>query len=82
MVKIYYTFGTDPRYPYLGGWVTVEAESLVKAHRIFRACFPDRTPGFLNCADYYTEDEFMRSGMYQEGNHGAFCYQKLRLVES
>ena len=82
MVRIYYTFGTDPRYPYIGGWVTVESGSLEKAHRIFRAYCPDRTPGVLNCADYYTEEEFMRTGMYQAGNHGAFCHRKVRLVEA
>lgn len=78
-MKIYYTFGTDSRFPHRGGWVEVEADSVQQAHAIFRAKYPDRTPGILNCSDYYTEETFKKSTMSRSGNLGAFCHEVLAL---
>lgn len=75
-MKLFYTFGTDERYPHRGGWVEVEAENVKQAHAIFRKHYPDRTPGILNCADYYTEEQFAAADM-TSGNLGAFCHRKL-----
>jgi len=75
-MKLFYTFGTDERYPYQGGWVEVEAESARQAHAIFRKHYPDRIPGILDCADYYTEKQFAEADM-ASGNFGAFCHRKL-----
>lgn len=77
-MKIYYTFGTDERYPYQGGWVEVEAPSMKEAHRAFRSQYPDRIAGRLNCADYYTARIFAGTRMAKEGNFGAFCHRRLR----
>ena len=76
-MKFYYTFGTDEHYPFKGGWAEVEAEDIKEAHRIFRYYIPDRTRGFLHCADYYTERQFKATGMMETGNFGAFCHCKM-----
>lgn len=73
----YFTFGSDSRYPFQGGWVQVEAESLNQAVKIFRQHFPDRMPNVLNCADYYTSTQFYRTGMAEGGNLGARCHLRL-----
>ena len=80
-MKMYYTFGTDERYPFRGGWVEVEAPSVADAHAAFRSQYPDRTEGRLNCADYYTERMFSKTTMAKEGNFGAFCHRKIRHYE-
>ena len=72
MSKFYYTYGTDPRYPYQGGWTEIEALDRPSADKLFQMYHPDRTPGILNCADIYNEDEFRRTGM-DEDNFGACC---------
>lgn len=71
MDSYYFTFGTDERYPYQGGYVEIIAASMKEAQAIFRANFPDRTPGILNCADYYTRAEMEKTGMLEGGNRGA-----------
>ncbi|MDE7297336.1 MAG: hypothetical protein K2N94_00730 [Lachnospiraceae bacterium] len=55
----------------------VEAPGLKEAHVVFRAHYPDRTPGILNCSDYYTAAEFNRTDMPVTGNRGAFCHRRL-----
>lgn len=75
-MKFFYTFGTDKIFPFYGGWVEVEAQGLQEAHATFRKFFPDKTPGVLNCANFYTEEEFFRTGMMEEGNFGVGCYTR------
>ncbi len=77
-MKIFYTFGTDERYPFRGGWVEVEADNMKQAHALYRASYPDREPGILNCADYYTEEQFMSIGMMETGNRGAYCHRVIK----
>lgn len=81
-MQVFYTFGTDRRYPYQGGWVAVEEPTVEATHRIFRAFYPDRVPGVLNCADYYTEEEFARTDMCAGGNIGRYCHKTLKLLEA
>ncbi len=76
-IKVIYTFGSDERFPFRGGWVEIVAPSMRDAHAIFRKHYPDRTPGILNCSDYYTEQQFNESDMPITGNRGAFCHCKL-----
>lgn len=57
--NVYYTFGSAKQFPYHHGeYVLVRALSFDDAHKTFRASFPDRVPNTLNCADYYSEEEF------------------------
>lgn len=44
MNSYYYTFDSDPGFPYQNGWVEVRAVSREETDRKFRARFPDR-PG-------------------------------------
>lgn len=77
-MKVFYTYGSDERYPFYGGWVEVEAYSMTQAHALYRAAYPDREPGILNCADYYTEGQFRRTGMMETGNRGAYCHRVIK----
>ena len=78
MSKFFFTFGSDPGFPYQYGWVEVHAPGMYEAVQTFRARFPDRTPGIVNCAFYYSELVFMRS--QERGRHFPFerCHEVLR----
>ena len=58
-VKIYFTFGDHPQFPF-GRDDYVVAEGLDKKDAIakFRRRHPDVNDGLLNCAFYYDENEF------------------------
>lgn len=66
----FYTFGTDPLYPFgLGEYVEVHADSEKEADGKFRDRFPDR-PGsnVLNCAFIYSEKAWEKvRGEYYRG---------------
>lgn len=72
----FYTFGTDPQYPFNGGWVEVYASSWEESHEKFRTRFPDRPghEGTINCAFFYTKEQWERSAM-SKGNMGEFCHE-------
>ena len=76
MNAYYYTFGTDERYPYQGGWVQVFAETMKEANQFFRKYYPDRNEGILNCAIVYEQEEFPKS-MLINGNLGWYCHRTL-----
>ncbi len=61
MNKYYYTFGTDPMFPYCGGHVEIHADNWNEAHKKFMDKFPCRTKNILNCAFYYDESEFTKA---------------------
>lgn len=71
--KYYFTFGTDKTHPFRGGWVEVMAESLNSAIELFNEHFPP-TDGFVRCAFYYTESQFRKTGMLENGNFGYKCH--------
>lgn len=73
----YYTFGTSKTQPFYGGWVEVDACTKELADKAFRENFPDKTPGLLNCACRYTEQEFQEAGFKEKGNMGAFCHSRI-----
>lgn len=75
MKRFYFTFGTDPKFPYHGGWVEVLAPNMKDAVNAFKTHFPTLDDSnVLNCADYYTEGDFIRYGFLQEGNFGERCH--------
>lgn len=78
--KFYFTYGTHG-YPFSGGWTVVFAEDLKQAIGVFRLVHPDKAEGFLNCADYYSEEEFTQTEMYEEGNFGASLHETLMLTK-
>ena len=60
MTKTYFTFGSDPLYPYgQRDYVEVQAENIDQACELFQATHPNR-PGskYINCAFIYHEEEF------------------------
>lgn len=62
-----YTFGSAKQFPYhRGEYVLVRALSFEDAHKTFRTAFPDKTPDTLNCADYYSEEEFRRIKVFED----------------
>lgn len=75
MNKYFYTFGTDPQFPYCRGWVEVHADSWEAAHEKFRARFPDRHENCLNCAFFYDEAVFMQTRISYENLPDEFCHE-------
>lgn len=81
MQSFYFTYGTDGTQPFRGGWTQVKAESLEQACALFRAVHPDKTPGLLNCAGVYTEEQFRSGGMGGKGdNLGRGCVEIIRIT--
>lgn len=81
MSKFCFTYGTNPAFPFQGGWTEIEAPDMSAAQNIFRAFHPDYREGILNCAFYYTEKAFKETEMYQsEDNLGAGCHEYIALV--
>lgn len=77
--RYYFTYGTDPRYPYSGGWTEIIAPDAKTACSIFSAVHPDRVEGLLNCAFLYPEKEFIKTEMYRDGdNFGHGCRETIR----
>jgi len=76
--KFFYTFGTDPGFPFYRGWVEVQAKDLPQADAVFRTFFPDRHSNCLNCAFVYTEDEFekIRPNCPEE-----YCHARLGIYD-
>ena len=74
--RYYFTFGTDPGFPFYGGWAIVVAPSIKAAGRIFKEYYPNEDdPDLLNCADYYSEEHFQELEIAETGNFGAFCHE-------
>ena len=83
MSKYYFTFGSDPKFPYQRGWVEVEAKTRNQACNVFRAYFPDRHENCINCAFIYSEEEWQKTKM-SKGDYcvaGEFCHAKIGLQE-
>ncbi len=84
MPKFYFTYGTDEAMAFIGGWTEVIAPNLELACRAFNAVHPSRHPNqsplILNCADFYTEEQFKQTEMYgPEGNFGRRCHETITL---
>ncbi len=61
--RYFYTFGSDPGFPFNGGYVEVHAATLQKAHEKFRKKYPDRHKKCINCAFFYTEEQWEKTEM-------------------
>ncbi|MDE6591029.1 MAG: hypothetical protein K2K53_11960 [Oscillospiraceae bacterium] len=79
MAEFYFTYGSEGQ-PFVGGWTLVEAPDIHAACAAFRAFHPDKTPGLLNCADVYDEQQFKATSMYgPKGNFGYRCHETIAL---
>ena len=60
----FFTFGTDPHFPYQDGWIEIEAPDEKTAREVFHAYYPNIRNGevrdLLNCAFVYSEEEFAK----------------------
>ena len=59
-IRLYFTFGSDPAFPYgRDDYVVVEAYTIEQAIALFQMIHPNR-PGShcVNCAAWYFEDRF------------------------
>lgn len=74
----YYTFGSDPVFPYIYGWVEIYANSWEEANEKFRTRFPDRPghEGVINCAFAYDHTSWEKTSM-SKGNMGMFCHETI-----
>jgi len=75
-MKFYFTYGTD-KQPFYGGWTEVEATNKEMAITAFRTYHPDRAEGFVNCASIYDANSFAKTTMYEEGNFGYRCWERI-----
>ncbi len=76
MKDFYFTYGSDERYPFRGGWTRITAQSINVALNVFVGLHPNRD-GCLNCCHYYTEEEFNATSMPNNGNLGAFEHEHI-----
>ena len=79
MPKYYFTYGTDPAYPFQGGWTEVTAPDELQARRLFQMfhSVPEGIFGVLNCAEIYSEDKFIATDMFRNGCFGAWCQEEI-----
>ena len=77
----YFTYGSDPCFPYQGGWTLVLAAGYDDAVAAFDAYHPrsESAYGCINCADIYTSEEFLSTKMATQGNRGAGCHEIIKL---
>ena len=54
----YFTFGSDPKFPFYKGYLIVKAESINVACDKFGKKYPGRLPYTINCSAYYTEEQW------------------------
>ena len=82
MSKFFFSYGTDPAYPFLGGWTEIEAPRQSDACTIFKMYHPDRpeSAGRLNCSDIFTESEFRDNKAYVDAHCGRGCREIITLT--
>lgn len=81
MPKFYFTYGTSESYPFKGGWTEVEAPDMRTAIAVFRLAHPDKAENTINCAFYYTEEEFYADDSFVNGNRGHGVWERLKLTQ-
>lgn len=69
MSKFYFTYGTSGQ-PFYGGWTEINAPDIDTACRVFIAFHPCKVSNVMNCCSVYTEEQFKKTCMYENGNHG------------
>ncbi|MGI6751109.1 MAG: hypothetical protein ACOX4U_00590 [Anaerovoracaceae bacterium] len=81
MNKYYFTFGSSGQI-YDGGWVEIHADSLREAQEKFIERYGEKAYKHPKCLNYswdYTEEEFKRTIMYEDGkNYGVGCHEVIK----
>lgn len=75
----YFTFGSDGSQPYQKGWMEVHARTMADAQALFRSKYPDKTPGIINCADFYRKEQFEKKvlPLYADSPDWRICHEIL-----
>lgn len=80
MAKFYFTYGLEGQ-PFVGGWTEIIAPNCDIACDLFRAFHPDKIEGILNCAFWYTEENWQKTKMCKMGhNFGAKCHERIMVT--
>lgn len=80
METFYFTYGLEGQ-PFVGGWTEIVAPDPKTAITAFRAFHPDKYEGILNCAFFYIGNDFKKTKMYENGNFGARCHEKIVITK-
>ena len=75
----YFTFGSEGQV-YNGGWVKIEADSLVEAQAKFVRRYGEKARseyGPLRYSDHYSEEQFAETSMAKTGNFGVRCHETI-----
>lgn len=76
MAKFYFTYGYEG-YAFKGGWTVIEAGDYFNAKNAFLAYHGGYSTGCFPCSMMYDEEEFARTGMAENGNLGAFEWERI-----
>lgn len=76
MKTFYFTYGLNDQ-PYPGGWTEVVAPDMESALSLFRAFHPSMDNDLLNCAGIYSQEEFVVTSMFLNGNFGKRCWERI-----
>lgn len=83
MAKFYFTYGSEG-YDYVGGWTEVIVDApdnydiAVEVFNVMHPTSKDRP--FVRCAGIYTEEEFKKTSMYENGNLGYRCHEQISYI--
>lgn len=83
MQTFYYTFGSNPIFPYQNGWVEIKAPDRQMADNVFMHFYPqtNKNNPCLNCAFVYKEEEFKNTIMAKKNtNLGFGCHKTFTLT--
>lgn len=78
MERFYFTFGTVG-HPYVGGWTVVDAPNRDLACDAFRLHHKDKVTGMIHCSGIYSQKEFSRTRMEDEGNYGCRAQEYIKV---
>ena len=76
MKTLYFTYGSEG-HPFRGGWTEITVPDDKDAVYFFNVIHPPTR--FMACAGVYTEEDFKRTRMYEQGNLGAFCWERITI---
>ncbi len=72
MKNFYFTYGSNPQFPFSYGCTRVVANNKQEAIKIFKAFHKD-VNGAINCAFIYTEEQFNKA---KEKCSSSFSYEQ------
>lgn len=81
MNRYFFTFGSDPQFPFQNTYLVIEAKDINQAIGIFRLLYPDRHPGVYNASDCYTEAEWDDRASKYYANRPAAQIIRLQIVD-